>query len=268
MITRVKGPGWAFLEKLTSAQQNQVDINTTYAVDKRAGQTDTLASDVSLTGRITCDTAGTILVRTPLGIEVGYAGGLRINSDGGIILNTSPTDYPAFQFARSYFRQLSWESFYSAGGHWSAIDDGGVVNLGTITTAVSRFLDDALIDGATLKKIHVSWLPSTSHVSLPTDVPTLSVFRLDQANTLESLSTTSEQPVGTYANVAAYSGTTTPQKATFVCNQNNVINRGVSLASPGYRYKVVFVNESGGGELIGNQLRWILVEMTATSMRF
>lgn len=49
-ITRVKPAGWAVNEKLTSGQQNLLDINVTYALDKRAGQTDTLASDVTVSG--------------------------------------------------------------------------------------------------------------------------------------------------------------------------------------------------------------------------
>lgn len=45
-ISRVKGAGWALNEKLTSAQQNNLDINVTYALDKRTGQTDTLDSEI------------------------------------------------------------------------------------------------------------------------------------------------------------------------------------------------------------------------------
>lgn len=47
-ISRVKPANWGVGEKLTSAQQNQLDTNTTYALDKRAGQTDTLSSLVTL----------------------------------------------------------------------------------------------------------------------------------------------------------------------------------------------------------------------------
>ncbi len=49
-ISRVKPAGWGVNEKLTSAQQNALDINVTNALDKRAGQTDTRASNVTVTG--------------------------------------------------------------------------------------------------------------------------------------------------------------------------------------------------------------------------
>lgn len=47
-INRANTFGWATHEKLTSLQQNQVDLNTTYALDKRSGQTDTLSSVISI----------------------------------------------------------------------------------------------------------------------------------------------------------------------------------------------------------------------------
>jgi hypothetical protein len=50
VITRVNGAAWGVGEKLTSAQINQMDLNATYALDKRAGQTDALASIVSCGG--------------------------------------------------------------------------------------------------------------------------------------------------------------------------------------------------------------------------
>jgi hypothetical protein len=49
-IQRAYSPGWGVGEKLTSAQQNAIDLNTTYALDKRAGVGDLLASIVQATG--------------------------------------------------------------------------------------------------------------------------------------------------------------------------------------------------------------------------
>lgn len=53
-INRVKPADWAVREKLSSAQANQLDKNTSYALDKRDGQADTLESIVTLrnAGRI------------------------------------------------------------------------------------------------------------------------------------------------------------------------------------------------------------------------
>lgn len=49
-ITRVNGASWGIGDELTSAQMNGVDLNTTYCLDKRSGQTDTLESIVSAAG--------------------------------------------------------------------------------------------------------------------------------------------------------------------------------------------------------------------------
>jgi hypothetical protein len=53
-ISRVNGGGWAVGDKLTSSQADGLDLNGTYALDKRTTLTDTLQSAVTLatTGRI------------------------------------------------------------------------------------------------------------------------------------------------------------------------------------------------------------------------
>lgn len=55
-ISRVKPANWSAYEKLTSAQINQVDTNTSYALDKRSGQTDTLSSGVLVDGYLNFQT--------------------------------------------------------------------------------------------------------------------------------------------------------------------------------------------------------------------
>lgn len=50
MILRVFPAAWGIGDKYTSAQANGMDINATHALDKRAGQTDILASIVTLGG--------------------------------------------------------------------------------------------------------------------------------------------------------------------------------------------------------------------------
>src|SRR4051812_2653669 len=52
-ITRVKPTGWATNEKLSSSDMSDVDANTSFALDKRSGQTDTLASVVTVSGAMT-----------------------------------------------------------------------------------------------------------------------------------------------------------------------------------------------------------------------
>lgn len=49
-IQRVRIIPWGSGEKLSSGEQNAIDLNTTYALDKRDGHTDTIASVVQATG--------------------------------------------------------------------------------------------------------------------------------------------------------------------------------------------------------------------------
>lgn len=49
-ILRINVIGWGIGDMLTSAQANGLDLNGTYALDKRVGQTDSLQSVVHLTG--------------------------------------------------------------------------------------------------------------------------------------------------------------------------------------------------------------------------
>lgn len=72
-ISRVNGAGWGIGDKVTSTQMNGVDLNTTYALDKRAGQTDTLECVVTLA------TAGRI-VKT---LAVGANANTTYTADGG-----------------------------------------------------------------------------------------------------------------------------------------------------------------------------------------
>lgn len=50
MIRRIRAMPWGLGEKLKSSEANALDENVTYALDKRPRQTDTLESDVTVTG--------------------------------------------------------------------------------------------------------------------------------------------------------------------------------------------------------------------------
>src|SRR5688572_24244452 len=49
-ISRAKPAGWGVGDKLTSSEANTIDINTTKALDKSSGATDTLESNVACSG--------------------------------------------------------------------------------------------------------------------------------------------------------------------------------------------------------------------------
>lgn len=68
-IARVKPADWAVNEKLTSAQMNAVDTNITFTLDKRAGEIDTLSSN----------------------IHVASGGSITFESGSGFVLNPGTT---------------------------------------------------------------------------------------------------------------------------------------------------------------------------------
>lgn len=82
-------PGlWGVGDKLTSAQENALDANTTYALDKRAGETDTLESVVQ------CSGAGRIIPT----VYVGPDANATIDMATGIQIVRAP----ALTAARTY----------------------------------------------------------------------------------------------------------------------------------------------------------------------
>lgn len=154
-ISRVKPANWGIGDKLTSAEQNQLDTNVTYAVDKRAGQTDTLGSVVTLSaaGRLIqaaavgTDTNATITIgssnlaiRVPSSLTEARTYTLS-NTDAvagdRISIFVDPLDLPAFNVtiknaagvtlatigptARSYWAEIKFIS-----GAWSTFRTGGL----------------------------------------------------------------------------------------------------------------------------------------------
>lgn len=78
MFSRIKSAGWGVLEKFTSAQANQLDIDHANALDK------TTAGD-TLSGVVALAATGAILVSTPGGIiNSEVAGGIQGSAAGSI----------------------------------------------------------------------------------------------------------------------------------------------------------------------------------------
>ena len=94
-ISKTKPGGWAYTEVLTYLQISAVDANVENALDKRVGQTDTLASAVTVTGAL--KVSGTLNL-SPTVTSVSATGALSatsgyfilVNSSGGAITLTLP----------------------------------------------------------------------------------------------------------------------------------------------------------------------------------
>jgi hypothetical protein len=87
-ISRVNGGGWSIGDKVTSTQANSLDLNPTYSLDKRSGQTDTLESVVTASG------AGRLIPTVVTGADANTT---YLVSGGAVIRCTS-----AITAARAY----------------------------------------------------------------------------------------------------------------------------------------------------------------------
>ena len=153
-ISRVNAATWGGGDKLTSAQANGLDLNGTYALDKRAGQSDSLASVVSLSG------AGRIVYSTATGADADST----INAGGGNTLVrvptiTAPRTYTMGTGVDGDMISIYVESGISAANYIDVSDGTSVVfRLGTATglatgTAypVDGYWVDLVYDGTAAK---------------------------------------------------------------------------------------------------------------------
>lgn len=83
-IPRANPAGWGTNEKLTSALMNAVDINTTWALDKRSGQTDTLASTITVTGALTVQSVSTFTGASSFAGTVTYGALSAVTFSGAV----------------------------------------------------------------------------------------------------------------------------------------------------------------------------------------
>ncbi len=98
-ISRVKASGWGIGEKLTSSEMNDVDINPTKALDKRAGESDALMSFVVATG------AGRVVDTVATGPDRDWT--FHFGGNGPSGSSARIVRIPTLTAARSYFMGIS-----------------------------------------------------------------------------------------------------------------------------------------------------------------
>ena len=83
-ISRANPNGWKFGDTLTSVQANIIDTNTTYGLDKRSGQSDTLGSNIVVTGNMSIATGASWNISNPSSVYISsgtLVTGAQINGD-------------------------------------------------------------------------------------------------------------------------------------------------------------------------------------------
>ncbi len=135
-ISRSNEAGWGYAEVLTSAQLNEMDEHLAAALDKRAGQSDTLSS------AITVDDTASILLDD--GSELTAASGSVTTVESGASLTVAAG--ATVSIASSVTR--SGAETITTGGALTA-DAGSTVTLNGTTTIASPAISGGTIDAAT-----------------------------------------------------------------------------------------------------------------------
>lgn len=100
-ISRIKPSGWAPNEELTSVQMTDVDINTSYALDKRAGQTDTLSSTVTMASGSSLTLSSGSTLTGNIGSTVSLSSTVNLNQVTNFGLLSTANFSGAINFANS-----------------------------------------------------------------------------------------------------------------------------------------------------------------------
>ncbi len=260
-FARVNGPGWAVGDKLTSAQQNALDIDHANALDKTVAG-DNIAGSVSVSGSIAANVFGSISANAVNGVIATTAGGIASNTAGGITLTGGASDWITCSppRTRSFAQALSF-TFVSTG--WTATTAAGVICLlgpGPGSPGSIQYLQLPIThNGATLSSIDMFLQVIGPHANVPSTLPAMRVRRID-ITTYASviLSTTPTQTFSPAPGTgAAWDNSSLVQSWNYSCNQNNVINNAQ------YIYSVELTDELGANSVAGNRYAGMRLNFTA-----
>jgi hypothetical protein len=263
-FVRVNPSGWAFGAKLTSAQQNQLDIDHANSLDKTVAG-DQLAGTVGMGAgaAILVNTAGAKIVSSVTngiqsnvanGLVGGAAGAIASGVSGGIALTGGANDYPTFP-SRFINRGRILRPAVVLPAAWNASTTWYLV--GGATTGYVYCPLEGLIDGTTLGSVAIEFNVAGTHVGgAPANPPLVTIFRINVgnggSNTVQTLNSGDPTTGLPFFNAASpptgsawYNGGFV-QTFIYGCDQNNAI----SLEQ--YSYFVAIQDENGARSAGGN----------------
>lgn len=143
--TRTKPGGWGYAEVLTHDQISAIDANIENTLDKRSGQTDTLASDVivsghtDFTGPVTFE--NTVVVEDQLYMNGGYFVGkmvfpVKAVTAASYTIDTTTADYILFVDTTSNAITINLPAASASAGRVLIIKS--VANSGTNNITIAR----------------------------------------------------------------------------------------------------------------------------------
>lgn len=247
-------PGlWGIGDKLTSAQQNALDANTSYALDKRSGETDVLNSTVTVDGVITVGATGSI-VTSDAGSVIEASGSGKIELKGSATFEQSGSSVVRLSGPPSYLPVPNLKIWMPlqprilAG--WTIANTGGAIaddNGDTIQFSLQHIPDGALLTYGTFQVAMVG-----AHAGVPGLQPRVRVNRYDPVNDVSVV-------VGT-ATLAAGSTGTYEATTQIVADCSASPYRTVDKSQ--YEYYIDIRAESGANALTGSEWRGVLIEFT------
>jgi hypothetical protein len=280
-ISRVNAGTWSVGDKLTAAQINQLDVNTTYALDKRAGQTDTLESQVTvasgawlrfangstgnqlLSGSQLTVNSGATLTVSGSAVVTGASAKLSTASSGRI--EHGDNDYPLLSASHTGRSRTVSQSVLDAQWMTSSAWTVGAISLTTVTSPGGVFrLFFEPHNGATLSTVTLHFIAAAGHGALPAVFPKFDVRRAATASSLGSTASLRAAGAMSYSTalLATYNDGAVKTIA-FSCDQNNVIDRSQ------YLYWIDVTDESGANSIVGNAYYTFLYAYSAIAdLRF
>jgi len=246
--SRVKPGGWGVNEKLTSAQQNALDINVRDSLDKTsAGDTISGAVLLDATGSVTANAAGSKL-------KTATGGRLELGDD----------DYPTLKVGHAGRTLIRGYKLCACGAMYAAawtIGFSSVVRpclIGNATTdLVVVSLDDMIQNGATLSRVDMTFAISNAHGGgLPAVQPQIVVERYKNDATQTGLGTAT---LAAGSAVAYYNGGN--EQTLSVTGLTEVVDKTQ------YTYGLIITDESGANSVAGNRFHRIKVTEAITDLR-
>lgn len=246
--SRVKPAGWGVNEKLTSAQQNALDINVRDSLDKTsAGDTISGAVLLDATGSVTANAAGAKL-------KTATGGRLELGDD----------DFPQLKIGHTGrtlirgYRLCGHAPIYSAAWTIGFTATLRPHLLGNATTDLAvLIIDDMLQNGATLSSVDMTFAISNAHGGgLPALQPQIVVERYKNDSTQTGLGT---------ATLAA--GTTGAYFAGGAEQTLSVTGLTEVIDKTQYTYGVIITDESGANSVAGNKFHRIKATQAITDLR-
>lgn len=283
-FSRIRPLGWGFGNKLSSAEENQMDINLSKAVDKTGDTitgTETLASGSKIVMKSGSEFKAEFGATTNFYGYTYLKSGARLSFDPGGLIEGTPTlngiltvdgmghsiatsaggrfvlgdnDWVEFSTSRSYSKIINLMTLGPVGSLGTWVPEVSVFAAYSgfkSTTTGSTFVAELppLHLGATLDSVDLWFLAKNGHVALPANQPKFYAVRRTKFVQYNPISfaqdLSSGGPVMNAApNVGSYNNVL--QRIRYVCNQNNVVS------DPNYVYCISVFDEDGANALAGN----------------